>query len=329
LGKTKIKDSKDSLEGARRVIRKEAEAVISLENRIGPEFGRAVEVILNCTGRVIVTGMGKSGLIGRKIAATLTSTGTAAVFLHPAEGMHGDLGIVQRDDCILAISKSGETDEFFLLLPIFKRLGVPIIAITGNVQSPLAQKSDVILDVSVREEACPNNLVPTSSTTASLVMGDALAVALLLRRGFSQDDFAFLHPGGNLGKKLILKVADVMHTGSEVPIVTEKTNLKETILQMTSKRLGVTTVVGGKGQLTGIITDGDLRRLVERTNKIFSLSARDAMTVRPKTISQDALAAEAVNTMEKYSITSLVITDGENKPMGIVHLHDLLKAGIV
>jgi len=329
LGKTKVKDSKASVEGARQVIRKEAEAVLRLENRIGPEFERAVEVILNCTGRVIVTGMGKSGLIGRKIAATLTSTGTAAVFLHAAEGMHGDLGIVQRDDCILAISKSGETDEFFLLLPIFKRLGVPIIAITGNVQSPLAQKSDVVLDVSVREEACPNNLVPTSSTTASLVMGDALAVALLLRRGFSQDDFAFLHPGGNLGKKLILKVADVMHTGSEIPIVTENTNLKETILQMTSKRLGVTTVVDGKGKLTGIITDGDLRRLVERTNKIFSLNARDAMTCGPKTISQDALAAEAVNTMEKYSITSLVITDGESKPMGIVHLHDLLKAGIV
>lgn len=329
MGKTKVKDSKASVEGARQVIRKEAEAVLRLENRIGPEFERAVEVILNCTGRVIVTGMGKSGLIGRKIAATLTSTGTAAVFLHAAEGMHGDLGIVQRDDCILAISKSGETDEFFLLLPIFKRLGVPIIAITGNVQSPLAQKSDVVLDVSVREEACPNNLVPTSSTTASLVMGDALAVALLLRRGFSQDDFAFLHPGGNLGKKLILKVADVMHTGSEIPIVTENTNLKETILQMTSKRLGVTTVVDGKGKLTGIITDGDLRRLVERTNKIFSLNARDAMTCGPKTISQDALAAEAVNTMEKYSITSLVITDGESKPMGIVHLHDLLKAGIV
>jgi arabinose-5-phosphate isomerase len=329
LGKMRVKDSKASVEGARQVIRKEAQAVLRLEERIGPEFESAVEVILNCTGRVIVTGMGKSGLIGRKIAATLTSTGTAAIFLHPAEGMHGDLGIVQRNDCIIAISKSGESDEFFLLLPIFKRLGVPIIAITGNIQSPLAQKSDVVLDVSVREEACPNNLAPTSSTTATLVMGDALAVALLLRRGFSQDDFAFLHPGGNLGKKLILKVVDVMHTGSEIPVVTEDTNMKETILEMTSKRLGVTTVVDGGGRLRGIITDGDLRRLVERTDKIFSLNARDAMTCGPKTISQDALAAEAVNIMERYSITSLVITDGENKPMGIVHLHDLLKAGIV
>ncbi len=320
---------KGSIEGARQVIRKEAEAVIQLEDRIGPEFERAVGIILNCTGRVIVTGMGKSGLIGRKIAATLTSTGTAAFFLHPAEGMHGDLGIVQRNDCIIAISKSGETDEFFLLLPIFKRLGVPIIAITGNVRSPLAKKSNVVLDVSVREEACPNNLAPTSSTTASLVMGDALAVALLLKRDFSQDDFAFLHPGGNLGKKLILTVADVMHTGAEVPVVIETTNMKEAILEMTSKRLGVTTVIDGDGQLTGIITDGDLRRLVERTNKIFSLTARDAMTHRPKTVSQEALAAEALNIMEQHSITSLIIIDGEKKPVGIVHLHDILKAGIV
>ncbi len=318
-----------SIEGARQVIREEAEAVLRLEDRIGSDFERAVELILGCKGRVIVTGMGKSGHIGRKIAATLTSTGTAAFFLHPAEGMHGDLGIVQRNDCIVAISKSGETNEFHLLLPIFKRLGVPIVAITGNVSSPLAQKSDAVLDVSVRHEACPNNLAPTCSTTASLVMGDALAVALLLKRGFSQDDFAFLHPGGNLGKKLILKVADVMHTGSEVPVVSETTNMKEAILEMTSKRLGVTAVVDGSGQLKGIITDGDLRRLVERTDTVFSLTAGKAMTSRPRTISHDSLAAEAVNTMEQYNITSLIITDGGNKPVGIVHLHDLLKAGIV
>jgi arabinose-5-phosphate isomerase len=317
------------LEGARLVIRKEAEAVRQLEGRIGPEFERAVEIILKCKGRVIVTGIGKSGHIGRKIAATLASTGTAAFFLHPAEGTHGDLGIVQRKDCIIAISKSGDTNEFSLLLPIFKRLGVPIIAITGNVDSPLAQKSDVILNVSVDEEACPNNLAPTSSSTASLVMGDALAVALLLKRDFSQDDFAFLHPGGNLGKKLILTVADVMHTNEEIPVVTEDTGMKETILEMTSKRLGVTTVVNSEKQLSGIITDGDLRRLVERTDKIFSLTAREAMTRRPKTIRKDALAAEAVNIMEQYSITSLIITDGNNRPVGIVHLHDLLKAGVV
>jgi arabinose-5-phosphate isomerase len=299
-------------------------------DRIGPEFERAVEIILNCQGRVVVTGMGKSGLIGRKIAATLTSTGTAAIFLHPAEGMHGDLGIVQRNDCIIAISKSGETDEFYLLLPVFKRLGVPIIAITGGVSSPLAQKSDVVLDVSVDQEACPNNLAPTCSTTASLVMGDALAVALLLKRGFSQDDFAFLHPGGNLGRKLILKVVDVMHTEVEVPIVPETANMKETILEMTSKRLGVTTVVDDGGCLKGIITDGDLRRLVERTDdRVFSLTAGDAMTHQPKTISGDALAAEALNVMEQHSITSLIITDGAKKPVGIVHLHDLLKSGIV
>ena len=314
---------------ARRVIREEARAVRQLESRIGPEFEKAVEIILRCRGRVIVTGIGKSGLIGRKIAATLTSTGTAAFFLHPAEGMHGDLGIVQRNDCIVAISKSGETNEFPLLLPIFKRLGVPIIALTGNIQSPLAQKSDVVLDVSVTQEACPNNLAPTSSTTATLVMGDALAVALLLKRGFSQNDFAFLHPGGNLGRKLILTVADVMHTGEQIPVVLESTNLKDTILEMTSKRLGVTAVVDGAGRLSGIVTDGDLRRLVEKTDKLFSLTAGDAMTPEPKTISEDALAAEAINLMERYSITSLIIADGDRRPRGIVHLHDLLKAGIV
>lgn len=319
-----------SIEGARQVIREEAQAVARLVDRIGPEFEKAVEIILNCQGRVVVTGMGKSGLIGRKIAATLTSTGTAAIFLHTAEGMHGDLGIVQRNDCIIAISKSGETDEFYLLLPVFKRLGVPIIAITGGVESPLAQKSDVVLNVSVDQEACPNNLAPTCSTTASLVMGDALAVALLLKRGFSQDDFAFLHPGGNLGRKLILKVVDVMHTDLEVPMVSETANMKETILEMTSKRLGVTTVVDDRGRLTGIITDGDLRRLVERTDdRVFSLTAGDAMTHQPKTISGDALAAEALNVMERHSITSLIITDGAKKPVGIVHLHDLLKSGIV
>ena len=319
----------DILQGARRVVREEARAVRQLEGRIGPEFEKAVQIVLRCRGRVIVTGIGKSGLIGRKIAATLTSTGTAAFFLHPAEGMHGDLGIVQRNDCIIAISKSGETDEFSLLLPIFKRLGVPIVALTGNVRSPLAQSSDAVLDVSVEQEACPNNLAPTSSTTAALVMGDALAVALLLQRGFSQDDFAFLHPGGNLGRKLILTVGDVMHTGEEIPVVVESTNFKDTILEMTSKRLGVTAVVDDDGRLSGIITDGDLRRLVERTDRLFSLTARDAMTPKPKTITADALAAEAVNTMERYSITSLIITDGGHRPTGIVHLHDLLKAGVV
>jgi arabinose-5-phosphate isomerase len=320
---------KDIIQGARRVVREEAQAIHQLENRIGDQFEKAVRIILGCRGRVIVTGIGKSGLIGRKIAATLTSTGTAAFFLHPAEGMHGDLGVVQGNDCIIAISKSGETDEFSLLLPIFKRLGVSIIALTGNVQSPLAQSSDAVLDVSVEQEACPNNLAPTSSTTATLVMGDALAVALLLQRGFSQDDFAFLHPGGNLGRKLILTVAEVMHTGEEIPVVVESTNFKDAILEMTSKRLGVTAVVDDAGRLSGIITDGDLRRLVERTDHLFSLAARDAMTPDPKTISADALAAEAVNTMERYSITSLIITDGDHRPTGIVHLHDLLKAGVV
>jgi arabinose-5-phosphate isomerase len=316
-------------EKAKEVIRKEAEAVAALEKKIDQNFVRAVELILNSKGRVIVTGIGKSGIIGKKIAATLTSTGTAAFFLHPTEGIHGDLGMVQKNDVVMAITKSGGTDELYQLIPLFKRLGVPIITLTGNPDSPVAEKSDVVIDVSVAFEACGNDLVPTSSTTAALVMGDALAIALLDERHFSSEDFALLHPGGHLGRKLLLRVSDIMHTGGDIPKVSEETGMKQVILEMTSKRMGTTTVVNHKGELVGVFTDGDLRRLVERTDEIFSLKAGQVMTKNPKKIDGDELAAKALNLMESFAITSLIITDDNNKPVGIVHLHDILKAGVV
>jgi arabinose-5-phosphate isomerase len=317
------------IEKAKEVIRKEAEAILNLEKKINSEFQKAVEMVLKCKGRVIVTGMGKSGLIGKKIAATLASTGTSAIFLHPVEGLHGDLGVVRRDDVVIAITKSGETEELQQLFPLFKRLGVPIISLTGNPKSPAAEKSDVVLDVSVDEEACPNNLVPTSSTTAALVMGDALAIALLEERHFSAEDFALLHPGGYLGKRLLLKVKDIMHTGTDIPIISEDASMKEVILEMTSKRFGATTIVNEKKELVGIFTDGDLRRLVEKTEEIFKLKAREVMTRNPKTISEEELAAKAINRMEFYNITCLIVADGKKEPIGILHLHDLLKAGVV
>jgi arabinose-5-phosphate isomerase len=316
-------------EKAKEVIRKEAKAILDLEKKIDERFVKAVELILKCKGRVIVTGMGKSGIIGKKIAATLTSTGTAAFFLHPADAIHGDLGMVRKNDVVIAITKSGDTDELYQMIPLFKRLAVPIITLTGNPNSPVAEKSDVVIDVSVEEEACPYNLIPTSSTTATLVMGDALAIALLEERHFSSEDFALIHPGGQLGRMLLLKVSDIMHTGDQIPIVSGETNMKDVILEMTSKRLGTTTVVNEKGELAGIFTDGDLRRLVEKTDEIFSFKAKQAMTKNPKTIDGNELAAKALNIMESYSITSLVITNGKKEPIGIVHLHDILKAGVV
>jgi arabinose-5-phosphate isomerase len=316
-------------EKAKEVIRKEAEAVAGLEKKIDENFVKAVELILNSKGRVIVTGIGKSGIIGKKIAATLTSTGTAAFFLHPTEGIHGDLGMVKKNDVVIAITKSGGTDELYQLIPLFKRLGVPIITLTGNPSSSVAEKSDVVIDVSVSHEACGNDLIPTSSTTAALVMGDALAIALLDERHFSSEDFALLHPGGHLGRKLLLKVSDIMHTGDEIPKVSEDTDMKQVILEMTSKRMGTTSVVNSKGELLGIFTDGDLRRLVEREDEIFSLKANQVMTKNPKTIDGEELAAKALNLMEFFSITSLIIVNDKKQPVGIVHLHDILKAGVV
>jgi len=320
-------------EQARRVLRIEAEAVAALVNRIDEQFEKAVEMVLKCRGRVVVTGMGKSGLIGKKIAATLASTGTPALFLHPAEGIHGDLGMVTRGDTVIALSNSGETEEIALMLPSLKRLGIKIIALTGNPESTLAKNSDVIIDVGVKEEACPLGLAPTASTTATLAMGDALAVVLLDQRGFKEEDFACFHPGGTLGKKLLLRVKDLMHTGDDVPVVTATTLIKDAIYEISSKKMGITSVVNKDGKLVGVISDGDLRRWIERTEKsgenLLSKKAEDIMTKKPKIANKDSLAAEAVAIMEKNSITCLIVADAASKPEGVIHLHDLLKAGVV
>ena len=317
-----------SIQKGKEVVRAETEAIRALEDRIDAGFERAVEILLHCQGRVIVMGMGKSGIIAKKIASTLTSTGTAAFFLHPAEGVHGDLGAVLKEDVVICVSKSGTTEEILQLLPIFKRQNVPVIAMTGNLDSSLARQSDVVLDVSVSVEACPFDLVPTSSTTATLVMGDALAVALFQERGFSVEDFAQLHPGGNIGKRLLLQVDDVMRSGDDMATVDEDTPLPRTILEITSKRLGATCVLDKGGKLVGIITDGDLRRLMERRHDIWDLKAKDVATPHPKCVQIGGLAATALHIMEEHSINQLIIVDGKGDPVGMIHLHDLLKAGL-
>jgi len=285
-------------------------------------------LIYNSKGRVVFTGMGKSGLIARKIVATLNSTGTASIFMHPTDALHGDLGMVRKDDIVILISKSGKTEELINLIPMFKRIGVPIIGMLGELNSKIAKDCDIVLDISVKEEACPYDLAPTSSTTVSLVMGDALAIALLEMKVFTANDFAMLHPGGSLGKRLSLKISEIMYSGKDVPIVSENANLKDAILEITSKRLGTTCVVNENGVLTGIITDGDLRRLLEKTDEIKNLKAIDVMTKNPKTITKDLLASFALQLMEKYNITSLIVIDSQKKPEGMVHLHDLVKLGL-
>jgi arabinose-5-phosphate isomerase len=315
------------IESGKETIRRECRAVAALEDRIGRSFEDAVRAIASCKGKVVVTGMGKSGIIGRKIAATFSSTGTPAIFLHPAEGFHGDIGLVTEDDVALALSKSGETDEVNDLLPELKRMGLLVIAVVGNVESPLASRADIVLDVSIDSEACPNGLAPTSSTTAALAMGDALAVALLSLRNFSPEDYARLHPGGKLGKRLA-KVEDLMLTGTYVPVVRMDSFMKEAVLEMTAKR-GITSVVGEDGRLAGVITDGDLRRLLERTQDIFSLRCGDVMTRNPRTIDKGSLAARSVKIMEDCGITALLVVDDDHRPIGVVHLHDLMRAGVV
>jgi len=317
-----------ALSAARRVLRIEADAITEAARRLGPEFERAVEIVIECRGRVVVTGMGKSGQICRKIAATLASTGTSSFFLHPAEASHGDLGMLARGDVCLAVSNSGTTRELVALLPAMKRLSVPIIAITGGKQSPLAETADVVLDSQVAEEACPLGLAPTASTTVQLAVGDALAVAVLERRGFSSDDFALLHPGGALGRRL-LRVRDVMHPTTEVPRVPEREPLRGVVEAITKGGLGVTAVVDETGTLAGVITDGDLRRALMRNTDVSAAVAADVMTRTPKTVAAAALAAEALATMEKHSITSLFIIDEPTRrPLGVIHLHDLLRADI-
>jgi arabinose-5-phosphate isomerase len=325
-----VKNNNAVLKRAREVLKIEGQGILSLVDQIDEGFAQAVELLYGCQGKVVVTGLGKSGLIGRKIAATLSSTGTPALFLHAAEGIHGDLGMIMRGDVVLAVSNSGETEELLKLLSIIKRLEVRLIVMTGNPQSSLSRSGDVILNVSIKVEACPLGLSPTSSTTAALAMGDALAVVLLEKRGFREEDFALRHPGGTLGRKLFWKVEDLMHRGRDVPLVSEQAPIKNTVLQITSKGLGVTGVIDGKGKLVGIITDGDLRRGLERKKDIYKLKAKDLMTRNPKAIAGDALAAKAVAVMERHSITSLFILENSSrKPVGIIHLHDLLKAGIV
>ncbi len=323
-------NSRKILKRAHDVLNIEAQGILALIDRLDEGFVRAVELLYSCKGKVVVTGLGKSGLICRKISATLSSTGTPSLFLHAGDANHGDMGMIVKGDVLLAISNSGETEEILTFIPIIKRLGVKLIVMTGNHTSTLSRAADVVLNASVKEEACPLGLSPTASTTAALALGDALAVVLLERKGFKEEDFALRHPGGTLGRKLLLHVEDLMHRVSDLPLVREDTPMKEAILVITTKRLGVTGVTDERGNLLGVITDGDLRRGLESKGDIFRLKAKDLMTRNPKIISPDALAARAVAMMEEHSITSLfVLQDGARRPMGIIHLHDLLRAGIV
>jgi len=319
----------DPKEYAAEVIRMEAEAVAALADRLDENFNKAVELILDCKGRVIVTGMGKSGLIGRKIAATFNSTGISSFFLHPAEALHGDLGLIRSQDILMILSKSGQMGEMELIIAASRRLGVKIIILYGTAGSPLFQRADIALDCTVETEACPNNLVPTSSSTATLVMGDALAVALLKARNFSPDDFAVLHPGGVLGRRLLKHVHEVHHAGEEIPLVSPDATVTEMILEMTSKRLGCALMTNEAGEATGIFTDGDLRRLAQEKKNIYSLKAFEVMLKNPKTVSADSVLDAALAIMEKHSITQLATVDENNRLVGIVHLHDILKTKLV
>ena len=310
------------------VIEIEAQAVFELSQRINETFERACQLLLNCQGRVIVTGMGKSGHIGGKIAATFASTGTPAFFLHPGEASHGDFGMITAQDVVVAISNSGNTQEVVTLLPLMKRLGIPLIALTGNPASTLAQYADVHLDVSIKQEACPLGLAPTTSTTVALVMGDALAIALLQAKGFSTEDFARSHPGGTLGKRLLLRVDDLYHSGAEIPRVHEQTTISEALIEVTDKKLGMTCVVNSAGQLSGIYTDGDIRRTLTQSHDIHTTPIATVMTTGCKTINQNTLAAEALAIMQKHNITSLVVINEHQEPIAVIHLHDLLRAGV-
>jgi len=321
-------NSEQIIKKGKEVIKIEAEAVLNLESSINEEFAKAVKIISESKGRVIITGMGKSGLVARKIVATLNSTGTASVYLHPTDALHGDLGMVRAEDVVILISKSGNTEEIANLVPLLKRLNPVLIGMVGNKDSKVGRECDIVLNTSVKEEACPYDLAPTSSSTATLVMGDALAIALIEQKGFTKEDFALLHPGGSLGKRLSLKISEIMYVGEKIPVVKESTSLKDAIFEITSKRLGVTIVVNEDEIITGIITDGDLRRLLEKPIDIKTLKAVDVMTKNPKTIKPEYLASFALQFMENYKITSLVVIDDSKKPVGIVHLHDLVELGL-
>lgn len=310
------------------VIETEAQAVFELTQRINGEFQKACELILACKGRVVVTGMGKSGHIGNKIAATFASTGTPAFFMHPGEACHGDLGMITRQDVVVALSNSGNTSEILLLLPLLKRLEIPLIVLSGNPESMLAKAADVNLDLSIEKEACPLGLAPTTSTTITLVMGDALAIALLQVRGFTADDFALSHPAGALGKQLLLRVDDISHKGDELPIIQETATVSEALIEVTAKKLGMTCVVDTQGILTGIYTDGDIRRTLTDQYDINTTQLQDVMTRNYRTVNKDILAAQAMALMQKYSITSLAVIDEDKRPTAVIHLQDLLKAGV-
>jgi arabinose-5-phosphate isomerase len=318
------------LDIAKKVLKTESEAVSALIEKLDSNFENAVNLIYESKGRVVVSGMGKSGLVGKKIAATLASTGTPAFFLHPAEASHGDLGMVTERDIIISISNSGETAELVGLIPFLKRYRVKLISMTGNPSSTLGKASDVSLDISVKEEACPMGIVPTASTTATMAMGDAIAVALLVKRGLNENDFAFFHPGGSIGKKLFIKVKDLMHTGEHLPVVSLNTPMSKAVIEMSSKRLGHAIVIDTNGQISGILTDGDVRRGLEKwAGKLFELTTGEIMTKNPKTIASEELAAKALSILERHSITALIVPDEEDRPVGIIHLHDILRQGIV
>lgn len=318
----------DAIEKGKQVVRIEADAVRALEAKIGKSFSDAVDLVAGISGRVVITGMGKSGLIARKIVATLNSTGTPSIFLHPSDAVHGDLGMVRPEDVVICISNSGDTEEIVQLLPMFKRIGVPIISVLGNKDSKLGRESEFVLDAGVEQEACPYDLAPTASTTAALVIGDALAIALLERNNFTAEEFAMLHPGGNLGKRLFLKVEELMVKGKDVPKVLSGASLRESILAMTSGRLGAVCVVDRSDILMGIITDGDLRRLLQKNSDFSNMTAEEMMTKNPKVIKPNVLAVSAIEEMENFNISQLIIVDDARRAIGMVHLHDLVKAGL-
>jgi arabinose-5-phosphate isomerase len=322
-------DSEDIKKIGREVLTIEYKSVEALVDRIDGGFVDAVRLLHGCRGRVIVTGIGKSGFIGNKISATLSSTGTPSFFLHAAEGVHGDLGVVTPEDVVIAISYSGETEEILKLVPFFKRFGVSVVSLTGGVGSQLATLSDVVIDTGVEKEACPMNLAPTASTTSVLAMGDAIAVALLKMRDFKEEDFALFHPGGRLGRSLLLRVEDIMHSGDSHPCVSEGVELKEAICEMTKKGLGITSITASDGTLSGVLTDGDLRRIFESDDNPLALPVETVMKKNPKAVSADLLAVEALRIMEDNSITSIIVVDDDKKPQATIHIHDILRAGIV
>ncbi len=327
--KNKTAQNRALLKTAKRVLKIESDAVAALANRLGADFPNVVNALSDWKGRLIITGMGKSGLIGQKIAATMSSVGLPAVFMHAAEAIHGDLGLIAHNDVVIAISNSGETEEIIKLLPTLNRLKCTIVAMVGNLKSTLAIRSDFVLDIGVKQEAGGNGLVPTASTTATLAMGDALVIAYLELRGFKEENFALNHPGGSLGRKMLTTIDDLMHRGDQIPMVNENSGISIIISEITKKRLGVTLITDKKNQLKGIITDGDLRRMIEHKKDISKIRARELSKSLPKCIKKDDLATKAVQLMEEYSITSLVVSENGKKIEGIIHLHDLLKAGIV